>query len=330
MKKIINCFPRVSLEPLNEIARGYEISQLLFLSLDYDIFRLLRKPRTAKYVSKKIQSDSYLTEAFLNTLVALNLLSKVDNKYLNTTLSNTFLVKGKQFYQGNLIKLKRKSFDFLLKLKHGLKSKEIQEGYTEEINRQFILGNAEGAISGDIQRALKKISSLSLFKKAKKLLDLGGGHGLYSIALAQMKKDLEIIVFDLPHVIKITKEFVKKYNMQRRIKLVSGDFTKDDFGKNYDIIFASDVAISNIIRKIYQSLKQNGALIYRRWVLNDDKTGPLVAALFEFMLSVRGYEHHVYSLKEYIDELSKAGFRKVRAIDVSTPSDPTNIIIANK
>lgn len=330
MNKIINYFPKVSSEPLNEMARGYEISQILFLALDYDIFSLLQEPKTANYVSKMIKSNPYLTEKFLNALVALKLLSKINNKYVNTAISSTFLVKGKPFYQVNLFKLKRRSFNFLHELGYALKGKKIQRNQNSEINREFILAHAEGAISGDIQRAVRKIASLSLFKNAKKLLDLGGGHGLYSIAFAQVKKDLEITVFDLPHVMKITEEFIKQYKMQKQIKLTAGDFTVDDIGKDYDIIFVSDVSISKITRKIYSALRYNGTLIYRRWVLNDDGTGPLVSVLFEVMLSTIGSEHHVYSLNEYTANLSEAGFSITKTIDISTPSDPTQIIIAKK
>lgn len=93
---------------------------------------------------------------------------------------------------------------------------------------------------GDLQRSVSAIASLSQFKNAKKLLDLGGGHGLYAIAFAQLNPNLDVSIFDLPHVAEITRDFIKRYRMKDRIKVIAGDFTKDDIGNGYDIIFASD------------------------------------------------------------------------------------------
>ena len=332
MDKIIYRMPEVDFGFIEEIAKGNEKANILFTAVDYGIFDLLTQPKTADQVSEEIKTDPYLTEKFLNTLVALNLLHKIENRYLNTKLAETFLVKKSPFYQGTLFEMKRRGLTDWQRISETLKNGGIQTGTGNKsvIGRTFIIGHAEIAITGALQRAVDIISTLPEFGKAKKLLDLGGGHGLYSIAFHQLKSDLEVVLFDLPHVTEIAKEYLEQYGMSNKIKFIAGDFTEDDIGNGYDIVFVSDVTISGILKKVYDALNENGVLIYRRWTINDDRTSPLTSVLFDFMLAMMRSEHRVYTLGEYIHLLNAAGFSITRILDISSPQDPTKIIIAKK
>lgn len=332
MDKIIYRMPEVDFGFIDEIAKGNEKANILFTAVDYGIFDLLTQPKTADQVSEEIKTDPYLTEKFLNTLVALNLLHKIENRYLNTKLAETFLVKKSPFYQGTLFEMKRRGLTDWQRISETLKNGGIQTGTGNKsvIGRTFIIGHAEIAITGALQRAVDIISTLPEFENAKKILDLGGGHGLYSIAFHQLKSDLEVVLFDLPHVTEIAKEYLEQYGMSNKIKFIAGDFTEDDIGNGYDIVFVSDVTISGILKKVYDALNENGVLIYRRWTINDDRTSPLTSVLFDFMLAMMRSEHRVYTLGEYIHLLNAAGFSITRILDISSPQDPTKIIIAKK
>lgn len=324
--------PGISSEPLDTIVSGSEISQVLFTAIENDIFSSLQEMKKAEQLSQEIKTDPWLTERLLNCLVAMRLLLKRDSGYTNTKVAETFLVKESTFYQGNLLKLRMKCYrDYWLKLSQALRRGGIHQGREEEIyDRAFILAHAEGALRGELQRAVSAIASLPEFKKATKLLDLGGGHGLYAIAFAQLNLNLDAFVFDLPHVTEVAKEFINQYGMQERVRVIPGDFTKDDLGNGYDIVFASDATISGILGNIYNALKDDGVLIYRRWTLDDNKTAPLTSVLFDLMLSLLRSEHSVCTLTEYLDSLEKAGFTGEHVLDISIPSDPTKIIVARK
>lgn len=332
MDNLIYKMPEADFGLIGEIAKGNEKANILFAAVDYSIFDLLSKPKTADNVSEEIKTDPYLTEKFLNALVALNFIHKIENQYSNTKLADTFLVRKSPFYQGTLFEMKRRGSTDWQRIRDALKNGGIKTGTENKsiIDRTFIVGHAEMAITGVMQRAVDVMSALPEFKRAKKLLDLGGGHGLYSIALHQLKPDLEVVLFDLPHVTEIAKEYLEQYGMSNKIKFIAGDFTEDDIGNGYDIVFASDVTITGILKKIYDALNENGVLIYRRWTINDDRTSPLTSVLFDFMLAMMRSEHRVYTLGEYIHLLEAAGFYITRILDISSPQDPTKIIVAKK
>ena len=332
MDKIIYRMPEADFGLIDEIAKGNEKANILFAAVDYRIFDLLSKPKAAGQVSEEIKTDPYLTEKFLNALVALNFIHKIENRYSNTKLAETFLVRKSPFYQGTLFEMKRRGSTDWQRISDALKNGGIKAGTENKsiIDRTFIIGHAEIAITGAMQRAVDAVSTLPEYEKAKKLLDLGGGHGLYSIAFSQLKPDLEVVLFDLPHVTEIAKEYLEQYGMSNKIKFIAGDFTEDDIGNGYDIVFVSDVTISGILKKVYDALNENGVLIYRRWTINDDRTSPLTSVLFDFMLAMMRSEHRVYTLGEYIRLLEATGFHIDQILDISSPQDPTKIIVAKK
>ena len=337
--KILDTIPGISSEPLDRIGKDCEALRILFTAFDFDLFNLLEEPKTANQISEEIETDPYLTEKFLNALVALQLLSKHDGRYTNTKLASTFLLKSSPFYQGNLLRLSAKGSDNWSKMSSLLKG-EIQkenDGRFEDVfNPSFILAMAEGSMRGSLHRTVKEVSTLPEFQRARKLLDFGGGHGLYAIAFSQINPNLEAVLFDLPHVTEVAKEFIARYGMEERIATIGGNFLEDDIGNGYDIIFVSDVfyrkkdVLMSILKKIHDALNDNGSIVLKHWLLNDDRTAPLVSVLFDLKLSLRGDRHYIYTEKEYIELLQEVGFSSIRTLNISSSSSPSTIITGEK
>jgi len=337
--KVLDTIPEISSEPLDRIGKDCEALHILFTAFDFDLFKLLEEPKTARQISGEIETNPYLTEKFLNALVALQLLSKRDNKYTNTKLASTFLVNSSPFYQGNLLRLSAKGSDNGSKMSSILKGetqKENDRRFEDVFNPSFILAMAEGSMRGSLHRTVKEVSNLSEFQRARKLLDFGGGHGLYAIAFSQINPNLEAVVFDLPHVTEVAKEFIAKYEMEERVAAMGGDFIGDGIGNGYDIIFVSDVfyrkkdVLMSILKKIHDALNDNGSIILKHWLLNDDRTAPVVSVLFDLKLSLHGDRHYIYTEKEYIELLQEVGFSSVHTLNISSSSSPSAIITGKK
>ena len=328
---IIDHIPEIDPVFLNDPARD-ETANILFTAVEYDVFSRLENPKCAGTISEEMNTIPDLTEKFLNVLTSLKVLQKNGNLYSNTMLSKTYLFRKSPFYQGNLFKLRMRGSTDWMKIKEALKSGGIktETDIKDYIDSVFIIGHAEAAICGPLQKAVHAVSGLPEFENAKKILDLGGGHGLYALAFAQLNPDLEIVLFDLPHVTEMAIKYFKQYDLENRIKIIPGDFNKDDIGDGYDIVFASDITIDGILGKIYQALKDEGILIYRRWTLNDDKVSPVRSVLSDFNLSMNRSEYYIHTLNEYVEILDKIGLKTTRIIDIATYEDPTKIIIAKK
>ena len=338
MKEIPN--PPTGFEPISQIIRGYQLTRVLSAAMRYGIFSRLDKPKSASILAQEISIEPTITEKLLEVLVSLNLISKVDEGYVNTDLVRSFFMKDSIFYQGDLIDFMVDSYPLWTKLDQALKNGYLDnsgKGKREDtFDKRFIMASAEASIRGALQDTVEVIAGLPEFKDAKRLLDLGGGHGLYSIAFAQKNPLLQAVVFDLPPVLEISQRFIEDYEMEARVSVMAGDYLKDDLGSGYDLIFTSHSlfyqpreTLEAPLRKIYRALKEKGALVINHWVRQKDKNS-LVSSLWDLRLTLLDSPHYLYSKEEYLDLLRKCGFTEKDIIHLPTSSNPTVVIVARK
>ena len=339
---IVDLVPEVGSDLIDRMARGHELTQILLTGVHYEVFDKTSTQITAPELAQMLGTDEVLTEKFLVVLTALRLLDKSDKHFCNTEVAELFLTQKSPFYQGNLIRLVAQG------RKPGcvhidMQKKEEQVGAVKEkpfesvYKREFILAMAEAAMRGTLQKTVREISLFPEFAQAQKLLDLGGGHGLYGIAFAQLNSRLKVTVFDLPGVVDVARGNICTHGFESQVETVAGDFNKDVLGADYDIVFASDIfyrpaeVIAPVLQKIHAALKPGGIVILKHWFYNEEGTGPLETVLFDFKLSVRrNLNHHIYKQKEFISLLEATGFKYAFKRDISITAKPSLLLVGRK
>ena len=194
---------------------------------------------------------------------------------------------------------------------------------------------AEYALGGCLQRTVEVLKKNSDFMKAKRSLDLGGGHGLYSIAFSRLNPELEAFIFDLPTVIdEFASEIVSVCD--GKVKLLSGDMTKDDLGSDYDVSirFRSSLRTDGFNQLNPEKDKcqfKGGRDLISKHFHQDEISKDMVSVFFDLMFSLtRGMDHGIYPTGELCHIIESNGFSVVQIEDISTFSSPTKIIIAKK
>src|SRR5208282_705668 len=157
----------------------------------------------------------------------------------------------------------------------------------------------------------------------RRILDLGGGSGAYSIAFAKACPYVQCEILDIPEVVPLTSEYVSQAGVSTQISLRAGDMLQDDFGSGYDIIMLnaichmfSEEQNRHIFRRARQALAPKGRLVVQDFVLNSDKTGPQQAALFSLNMLVSTDAGASYSEPEYTQWMKAAGFTEVCRINL--------------
>ena len=321
---ILDIMPKISPERICGMADSYQNFQVLFTAVNNDIFTVLSEdPKTAEQIAQAIGTDSYITEKLLNSLAAIGLLAKGSGKYANTALAETFLVKGKPFYQRNYIKVAKtisygtSPYDDWAKIGQALEQGYVQPdaGDTPRLwDESFSLTMKEVAICGEVQATAEVISSYTWFKNAKKLLDLGGTHGLYAIAFADKNPELEATLFDFPGVLALAnaKKLIDQYEMNGRVKIQEGNFMGGDIGEGYDIVFISHVylygaILDAVLSEIHDALNGNGRFILKNCVIHKNRNGPFAVSLLD--LDFWSDENLIFSIDEYVDLIEAHGFK---------------------
>jgi hypothetical protein len=85
--------------------------------------------------------------------------------------------------------------------------------------------------------------SVELPGTARRLLDVGGSHGLYTVALCRKYPQLHGTVFDWPIGIEAARETVQQHpDVASRIDFVEGDFERDEqLPSGYDVCFLGNI-----------------------------------------------------------------------------------------
>jgi len=331
--------PDVEMEDFYQSINGGEKLFLLNAALDHEVFEFCEKPATAAEFSSAHGTHTDLTEKFFNALAASGLLTKTDSTFQNSPLASACFIKGKPFYQGNLIGLMLKTrLERWANLGRCLKEGPLQpkNDRRQVFDTRFTKAMAEGAMRGGLHRTVSTVTALPEFQTAKKLVDIGGGHGLYAIAFAQANSGLESVVFDLPQVVEATNEYIQSYAMQDRVTAVAGDYTTDSWGQGVDIVFASDClyrpqdVIEPTLSKIKDSLNPGGMFISKHWMMDDQRTSPDTTVYFDLMVSLMGnFSGHIYTNTEWRQVLESVGFT-VEPVDISSPSKPSMLFVGRK
>jgi SAM-dependent methyltransferase len=261
----------------------------------------------------------------LNALVALKLLSKSGDDYKNTPESARFFVEGSKDNQRNGLVHTADIWHRWSTLTDAVRKGTrvpIGRDDTPEWTRNFIAGMQRNARD----RAPLVVKALGA-ACVRRVLDLGGGSGAYSIAFAKAGPEVQCEVLDLPEVVSLTAEYVGQAGVSARVSVRAGDMLRDDFGSGYDVIMLnaichmfSEEQNRDIFRRAHQALAPNGRLVVQDFILNPEKTAPQHAALFSLNMLVATDGGASYSELEYTRWMNAAGFSEVCRIHLPGPS----------
>ncbi|MGA2879062.1 MAG: class I SAM-dependent methyltransferase [Bryobacteraceae bacterium] len=154
------------------------------------------------------------------------------------------------------------------------------------------------------------------------VLDLGAGHGLYGLAIAERNSAAQIFALDAPKVLEIAIDNARQAGVAGRYHPIPGDAFETGFGGPYDLVLAANVAhhfdeAANVrlFQKARAALKPAGRIALIEWVPNADRVSPSHAAAFALTVLATSARGAIYTLKEYSKMLRAAGFRNVRRLD---------------
>jgi SAM-dependent methyltransferase len=150
------------------------------------------------------------------------------------------------------------------------------------------------------------------------MLDVGGGSGAFVFEFIRRCSEAKAVVFDLPAVVPITQEYIRKAGLENVIKTLPGDYLTDDFGSGYDLVFVSAVIHINspeenklLINKCSEALNPQGQLVILDHFMNDDRTEPIMGAIFALNMLVGTQHGDTYTENEVRSWMLDAGLKDI-------------------
>lgn len=311
---------------------GLKKYYLIMTALEIELFERVTTPKTSQKIAQELGNyHEAMVQMFCEALTEIGVLKKLKGKYVNSSMASTYLCRSSPYYMEYTLKNIRTNIVHWTQLSDTLKNGPIIQSKQDVFGENWLISIAEWSENGAVANALKVITAHLDPKHLKRLLDLGGGHGLYSIAFTALNPQLEAYVFDLPQVEPITRKYVEAYNA-KRVHILSGDFYKDSIGQNYDAIFSSynqSCSDPTLIAKMVQALAPGGYIILRRFK-DSSREGALKILgwnLVGFEGKKIGSKPHssgtIIDKEKYLNHLENAGLTLLGTFSVDDASEIT-------
>jgi len=171
------------------------------------------------------------------------------------------------------------------------------------------------------QQAPVEVALLDL-GRVTRMLDVGGGSGVYAMACVRARPGLEAVVFDLPAILPLTRRYVDEAGLADRVRLVGGDLTADDLGRDFDLVLISSIVHSfppeenrRLIAKAARALRSGGQVVVRDFLMDEGRTGPLSSALFALNMLVGTEAGDTYTESEIRGWMEEEGLSALTRLD---------------
>lgn len=303
-------------EELRHVWGAFRQSRVLMTANNLEVFEHLQSPRTVPELCGILGTDTRATRILLDALTAMGLVKKLSRisgkteaRYRNTPASAKLLVRGGEFYQGDIIRHADTLWENWSGLDEVLRSGE--PAHRDHDHAAFIRGMHNIAVC-KVPAVMKALD----LKGVAAALDLGGGPGTYSASIA--RQGIAVTLFDSPPTIAVAREVLKETNAPP-IAFLEGDFIADDIGKGYDLAFISQICHAysaddnrRIIEKSRDALNPGGIVAIQEFFIDRSMTKPLPAALFSVNMLVNTRGGTCYPPSEIRGWLKDAGFRRLR------------------
>ncbi len=314
--------PRPTTVRLQKMSWAFTESAVLFAAVQSGFFTAVSKHGESSQAIAEAMGISHANvQRMIVALLTLELIERNGEGFCNATDVERFLVEGERSYAGRWITWFHHQWANWGELGERLQNTAPEqtlgfynEGFTEAHARRYHAATASVGLGA----ARKFLAEVDLSGR-RKLLDLGGGSGAYSIEAAKKYPDLEAIVLDLPEVVVVSREFISEHGVADRVSAEKCDFTADPFPKGADVILMnsnlpqySGEVIQQVVQKAYDALLPGGEMHICGEMINEDWHGPLIPA----MCAIHGVLFNSTALphrpSECIGYFETAGFRDVK------------------
>jgi len=247
------------------------------LAVDLDLFSKIADETSLDELSLILNLDSQFVEYLMRVLCSSGFAEAVPagggtSVYRSTPVSGQFLRQGSPLFIGQSV-LERIETGELLGgyVRNGPVTPSIDKTHWTEERMRSIAGVA---LLGGIQSAM---ASADLAGR-RRLLDIGGGHGLYSVFFTRKYPGLHATIVELPEVAAIARDYVARCEAADSVDIVAADYRDLRPAGTYDVVFLSNVAaslpeIGRLLSVARDSLEPGGKVVLRNFV-SDAPDGP--------------------------------------------------------
>jgi len=296
-------------------------SRVILTAAQLDIFTLLDgMPETSAALARKAGFNARALSRLVDALAAFGFLQKKDGSYSLTEKGSLLSsrhpgsVRPMVLHMGRLWETWGDLTGMVLK---GAKGKRKHASRMDPETLEAFIG-AMDVVGRDLSLEIADSYDLTPYRR---LLDVGGATGTYSIAFLRKSPLLRATIFDLNAVITMARVKIAAEGLSERVEFAAGDFYKDDLPGNNDLVLLSAIIHQNdlrqnvdLYRRAFNALVPGGSILIRDHIMDAARTVPVAGTLFAINMLVNTPGGSTYTFEEIGKGLGEAGFRDIRLV----------------
>ena len=298
----------------------YAADLLLAAAVHLDLFsRLENQAMDRQQICSTLEIQDRPADVMMTLFTAMGLVDRRDEGFGLTPLSRSYLTRGSHYsllpYFASL-----GTRSVCRTMLNVLRTGE-PASWADSDRQEWVSAMQDAAFAESFTAAMDSrgacfapllAKSLNCANRTR-LLDIGGGSGIYACHLVREYPHLQASILEKPPADAVAGGFVGKMGLSDRVGIVAGDmFEKIPSG--YDVHLLSNVLhdwdqddVERILARSFQALTPGGSIAIHDTHINASKTGPPEVAEYSVLL-MYSTEGKCYSISEMSDLLGAAGF----------------------
>jgi hypothetical protein len=279
---------------ISSITYGFMASKALFSALEFDVFTHIAQgadSTSALAAVTGVAENRLLT--LLAALKSVGLVSEAGGRLINAPATARYLVAGAPGDFRDYVRYVNGAFGYesFRHLDEALRGDRIfpDKGWYEGLVYEGGIGGerfSSAQHTGSLGPARLMAKRVDL-KDRRKLLDVGGGSGAYSIAFCGANPQLSATILDFPETVDTAKRYAREAGLADRIAHLAGNAVAVDWPGGHDVILMSyvwsavgeaDIAI--LAKRAVAALPPAGLLLVHDFMVDDAREGPRFAAWY--------------------------------------------------
>lgn len=305
-------------------AAGFES---MALALELGLFETLANDGalSADDLANRIGTHPDGTARLCEFLVATRYLSKSDDRYRLSGMTDRWLLGDSEADMGPF-------FTFWNELVFPFWEQELETAVTEGTPNQTLYdwcnekpgrwAVAQAGFRSAAELLAEDLSAaIAVPEGAERVIDVGGGHGLYSFELCRRYPELSATIFDLHGAVEVV---TVPDDLAGRVDTAVGDYRTDELGKGFDlallfnVVHAQDtVENTALIKRVADTLAPGGRIFLLDQWSGSGRT-PISRAYLQFiaLTYLTTLDADIYNLNQVTSWLREAGFGQVRTKNI--------------
>ena len=255
--------------PLVDAFLGLGVGHCVLAATKLGVFEALSDgEKPAAEIAEAIGGHPTGTETLLNALNGFGFIRRRDGRFRNARVTERWLLRSSKRSIRDLVLFVEDLGKRMGSIEDAVLSGKLGDFHREDQLAEFWERYMRGlsTMARTLSRSITK--KVELANAPKRLLDVGGGHGQFSIGFCRRYQSLRAEVLDLPDAAVFGRRIVDEEGFSDRVTYRDGDFRHVDWGAEYDVVLIFNVLhncttedASLAVSKAFDALRPGGKLV---------------------------------------------------------------------